>query len=74
MASHVLFKCRFTVRIWNIIKDWLGLVEFDPTTWINFNDVEDWWTTVDLAHEVRKKALASLLMLVTWVFFGKNRM
>jgi hypothetical protein len=49
-----------------MIRYWLGLVDFDPTSWSPFDDVEEWWTTIALAHEGRRKAMASLLMLVTW--------
>jgi hypothetical protein len=30
MAAHLIFKCRFSVRVWNGLKEWLGLVDFDP--------------------------------------------
>jgi hypothetical protein len=29
-----------TVRIWSMIRDWLGLMDFDPSSWAAFNDVE----------------------------------
>jgi hypothetical protein len=34
-----------------MIRDWLGLVDFDPTSWSAFDDVEEWWTTIALAHD-----------------------
>lgn len=30
MASHLLFKCRYFVRIWNMVKFWLGRHELEP--------------------------------------------
>jgi hypothetical protein len=35
-----------------MIKDWLGLVDFDPNSWNNFEEVEGWWTTIVLSMEV----------------------
>jgi hypothetical protein len=66
MACHILFKCRFSIRIWKMVKDWLGLIDFDPTSWVAFDNVDDWWTSVAFAHEGRRKSIASLLMLVSW--------
>jgi hypothetical protein len=49
-----------------MVKDWLGLIDFDPTSWVAFDNVDDWWTSVAFAHEGRRKSIASLLMLVSW--------
>jgi hypothetical protein len=49
-----------------MIKDWLGIVDLDPPSWNAFDDVEGWWTTTALAHDGQRKAIASLLMVVTW--------
>ena len=65
-ASHLLFKCRYSIRIWVMIKDWLHLHNFYPHSWHYFEDVETWWTTIGLAHGGRRKAMTSLIMLVTW--------
>lgn len=29
-AAHLLFKCRYTIRIWKAVKDWLGIHDLDP--------------------------------------------
>jgi hypothetical protein len=49
-----------------MVKDWLGLVDFDRSSWNHFEDVEVWWTTTAFVHGGRRKSVASLLMLVTW--------
>jgi hypothetical protein len=64
-TSHLLFNCRYSICIWILIKDSLGLVDLDPPSWNACDDVEAWWTTIILAHEGRRKALVSLLMLAT---------
>ncbi|KQK11906.2 hypothetical protein BRADI_1g00413v3 [Brachypodium distachyon] len=55
-----------------IVKDWLQLVDFDPDSWSDFDDVEHWWTTIAFAHESQRKSIASLLMLVTWVLWKER--
>jgi hypothetical protein len=30
-ASHILNKCRFTIRVWTIVKNWLWLHDVDPS-------------------------------------------
>jgi hypothetical protein len=32
-ASHMLYKCRFTICVWTIVKNWLGLHDVDPSRW-----------------------------------------
>jgi hypothetical protein len=31
-ASHLLYKCWFTIRIWYNVKEWLGLQDVDPSS------------------------------------------
>jgi hypothetical protein len=33
-ASHILLECCYSICIWNMVKDWLGLVDFDPNSGI----------------------------------------
>jgi hypothetical protein len=35
-AAHIIFKCRYSIRVWKGIKDWLGLVDLDTDLWANF--------------------------------------
>ncbi|PNT61102.1 hypothetical protein BRADI_5g10411v3 [Brachypodium distachyon] len=71
-ATHMLFRCRFSTRIWNMIKDWMELTEIEPTTWVHIRSVEQWWTSIILAHGHRKMAIASLAMLVAWELWKKR--
>ena len=45
-AAHLLFGCRYTIRVWGLIKDWLGLPYIVPTSWSAWPSVEDWWCGV----------------------------
>jgi hypothetical protein len=49
-----------------LVKDWLGIVDFEPHSWLAYDEVEDWWTSIAFAHDGRRKSIATLLMLVTW--------
>jgi hypothetical protein len=32
-ASHLLFKCRFTIYVWTKVKQWLDLQDVDLSSW-----------------------------------------
>ena len=65
-AAHLLFQCRFAKRIWCMVKDWLHLSWLDVSSWDNFNCVQDWWTHMTVNDSARRKAIASLTMLISW--------
>jgi hypothetical protein len=71
-ASHLLFQCRFSIRIWKMVKDWLHIHDFHPSSWDEFDNVELWWTSTVLAHGGRKKAMATLFMLVAWELWNER--
>ena len=37
-AAHLLFKCRFSIRVWKEVLAWLHL-DVDTTHWLNFDTV-----------------------------------
>ena len=43
-AAHLLFQCRYTIRVWGMIKGWLALHDVRPDEWIVLDSVKDWWT------------------------------
>uniref|UniRef100_A0A8R7VDU0 Reverse transcriptase zinc-binding domain-containing protein n=1 Tax=Triticum urartu TaxID=4572 RepID=A0A8R7VDU0_TRIUA len=42
-AAHLLFQCRYTIRVWGMIKSWLALHDVQPNDWIDMVLVKDWW-------------------------------
>lgn len=44
-AAHLLFQCRYTVRVWSMIKMWLGLHDIYPQNWGIVDTVKTWWST-----------------------------
>jgi hypothetical protein len=71
-AAHLMFKCRYSRRVWSTVKDWLGLHDFEPSEWDNFEDVKTWWLHIVHAHPGRRKAVATLVMLVSWELWNER--
>jgi hypothetical protein len=65
-AAHLILKCRFSIRVWNGLKECLGLVDFDTDLWANFDSLEEWWCSISGVNGRRRKGLTSFLLLTTW--------
>jgi hypothetical protein len=52
-----------------MIKNWLDLPIFNPTDWGASHDVESWWLHIVHAHPGKRKAVACLIMLVSWALW-----
>ena len=63
-SPHLLFQCRFTTRIWSLLKTWLGLHDIAPRNWQALHTIKDWWTTVIHKKGLHGKAMATLAMLI----------
>jgi hypothetical protein len=55
-----------------MVKDWLGLHDFEHSDWDNFKDVKTWWLHIVHAHPGRRKAVATLVMLVSWELWNER--
>jgi hypothetical protein len=71
-AAHMLFKCRYSVRIWRMIQSWLGLDSFNPDSWSAFVTVKEWWSSLCLPGGRRRRALSSLFLLVVWELWNER--
>jgi hypothetical protein len=71
-VAHLLFKCRYTLRICNMIFNWLGLPSFDTASWATHNNVEEWWKAVIYTNGVCRKSIASLMMLISWEIWNER--
>uniref|UniRef100_A0ACD5YJN0 Uncharacterized protein n=1 Tax=Avena sativa TaxID=4498 RepID=A0ACD5YJN0_AVESA len=65
-ASHLLFKCRYSMRVWNKLKDWLGLQDINTANWHHYRSVKEWWKEVIHKRGAQRKAMSSMAMLVSW--------
>ena len=71
-AAHLLYKCRFTTRVWAGVKDWLGLNNVCPNAWQSITTVNDWWTEVINKKSPSRKAIMSLAMLISWEIWNER--
>ena len=55
-----------------MIKNWLNVGDFNPPDWVAFNNVHSWWEHLAIANGRRRKAIPSLLMLVTWEIWNER--
>jgi hypothetical protein len=68
----MIFQCRFSLRVWNELKEWLGLADFDTNLWANFDSLEEWWCHISGANGRRQKGLSSLLLLTAWEIWNER--
>jgi mannosylglycoprotein endo-beta-mannosidase len=71
-GAHLLFKCRFTIRIWRSLKEWLGLSDLEPREWNNITSVKEWWNIAINKKGEDRRGLASLAMLVSWEVWNER--
>lgn len=71
-ATHLLFKCRYSLRIWNSIISWLGLTDVDTSRWSTLDTVKDWWLSFIYPNDIRQKYFASLIMLASWEIWNER--
>lgn len=65
-AVHLMVHCRFSVRIWDAIFEWLSVDIQTQGNWQSFSTVFDWWTAVATTQGTPLKALCLVLILVSW--------
>jgi hypothetical protein len=63
--DHLFVHCRFTKRIWGLVKSWMGLEEVQPAQWTNLT-IEEWWSHLAEAASPNRKGLSSLTLLIVW--------
>lgn len=71
-SSHLFFKCRFAMRVWRMVKDWLGLGTLEINGWAAVRNTKTWWTNMSKPNTANRKAMASLTMLVSWVIWNER--
>jgi hypothetical protein len=71
-ANHLFVHCRFTRRIWELLKEWIGLHGIHPRQWSGLS-INEWWTMLAAGSSPNRKALASLALLTVWeVWLERN--
>jgi hypothetical protein len=63
--THLFVHCHYTVRIWELLKEWLGLHGIHPGQWAGAT-IQEWWSSVVEGPTTHQNGLASLAMLTVW--------
>jgi hypothetical protein len=63
--NHLFFHCHFTVRIWEQLRDWFGILGLHPRQGAGI-DIHDWWSSLVEGTSPHRKGLSSLALLVVW--------
>ena len=69
---HLFFKCRYTLRLWRMLIDKLGLVHMDTTTWHLAGSMKEWWEKRTNLQNPNRRAMSSLTMLVSWSVWNER--
>lgn len=62
-TANLMFRCRFTIRVWNSIYNWLGWQSMTPT-WHDIHTVKQGWNPREGHPGYSRMAVSSLQMLV----------
>jgi hypothetical protein len=65
-VEHLFVHCRFSIRLWTLIKDWLGLHLLQLNTWRTL-PFSDWWSLV-----TKRKGMASFALLASWEIWNER--
>jgi hypothetical protein len=63
--NRLFMHRRFTVRIWELLKEWLGLQTIHPRLWAGLT-IRKWWSSMAEDASLHQKGLASLTLLKKW--------
>jgi hypothetical protein len=64
-TAHILFKCRYSLRIWNALLAWLVIYIIDTSSWEAMDTVKDWWLSFIYPNGIKTKSFTSLIMLAS---------
>jgi hypothetical protein len=70
-TEHLFVHCRFTIRLWGLVKDWLGLTSLNATEWTSL-DTQGWWNFMAGGGMPHRKAMASVTLLVSWEVWNER--
>jgi hypothetical protein len=69
--NHLFVHCRFATRIWELLRDWLGIQGIHPQNWAGL-DIQHWWTNLAEGSNHLQKGLASLVLLTVWAIWQER--
>jgi hypothetical protein len=63
------FLCRFTKRLWGMIKEWLGSISIND--WAVDLSINSWWINMSSSIIPNRKVMAFLTMLASWTIWNE---
>jgi hypothetical protein len=67
-VDHLFVHCRFTMRLWERVKEWLGIPHIHPNNW-GVLSFPEWWGS--MATGQSRGGVASLSMLIIWELWNE---
>ena len=64
-VEQIFFQCRYTLRVWEMVRAWLQLIDLDTSGWAAYRSIHEWWCESASAHYAHKKVMPSIFMLVS---------
>jgi hypothetical protein len=69
--DHLFVGYRFIIRVWELLKQWLGLHDIHPRLWGGLN-IKEWWSLLAEGSSSHRKAIASLTLLTVWEVWNER--
>jgi hypothetical protein len=71
-AAHLFSHCRYSKRLWGMVKGWIGIPSIRTHEWTDDLSLEVWWAKMLKDATANRKAMASLTMLVSWTIWKER--
>jgi hypothetical protein len=71
-VAHLLSHCRFTKRVWTLVKEWLGIPSIRVNEWTDNLNIKEWWMMTTFKRAPERKVMSSLVMLTSWIIWKER--
>jgi hypothetical protein len=63
--NHHFVHSRFTIRVWELLDEWIGMQRIQLRQWPGLN-IQEWWSSLAEGPSNNRKGLTSLTLLIFW--------
>jgi hypothetical protein len=70
-TNHLFIHCRFSIRIYELLKEWIGIHGIYPRQWAGLN-INEWWNLLTTGPTPQRKDLATLMLLTVWELWNER--
>jgi hypothetical protein len=64
-VDHIFVHCHFTIGLWRLTREWIGIPQINTNQWAGFDTLE-WCKMMSEGPTPNRKAMASLTLLMAW--------